>query len=648
MISTVAVTLVAAVMACSLLTIGEALPSSGSSSSSSNGGGSRSTSSSSSSNSFPVFGTKRYTRSNLLPSGEYGGQGLSLPVYHMPNGRYYDAQLPPQYFPFAPYAQPSSSDYYDDTGYYGDASKSYYYMPQQPSPHRRYQRNNERYTSYGLPTYRGEYKPTPYYYAHGPSYSYSDDHESSNPLDDLHEEMLQEDERERARDYYPVGQEQWYESPSRQDSAFLRNLILYNSQLQNFGGARGRQLPPLDASNEEDFEEYDDTEPDYEYDSPLADARSGYGSFGFGNGYPGDAAPGAYVPSGASSSSGRMNALSKLNSFRNSMAQNQIDEDDEEVQELKSLIHQQKSSQRLPPMLMDKMAPFVLKQQQQPQQYVPTPAASQKPQPQQQQQQVHQRQSKQQLPQLQPHQQAQQLQREQQLLLQQQQQQQQQRQLQQQQQQLQAQQQLQKEQKQQQLLRTLSSDYQPTYEADNWQKDSPSYNAYDYDADEYDDSWSHWDRKRNVEPKKATFSTTSSATTTTTTTKKPVKVVVSSSTTVAPPSVTVKTGNGQKEVVLPRPTNPRNLFAANLIHAVDETRMQLGTPKADDGSAHQEPKSSKIYDALKAMINMRQDLEKADLREQLEHQKQLAHIHKRFVSNEGSLVEQLDGLKRSA
>uniref|UniRef100_A0A182PMM3 Uncharacterized protein n=1 Tax=Anopheles epiroticus TaxID=199890 RepID=A0A182PMM3_9DIPT len=637
---------------CCLVSLGNAASSLPSSSSGS------SDSSSSSSNGFPVFGTKRYARSNLLPSSEYGGgQGLSLPVYHMPNARYYDTQLPPQYFPFAPY-QPSvvGSDYYDDVGYYGDTGKGYYYQPQ--PQHRRYQRNNERYTSYGLPTYRGEYKPTPYYYAHGPSYSYSDDHESSNPLDDLHEEMLQEDERERARDYYPVGQEQWYESPTRPDSAFLRNLIMYNSQLSNFAGTRGRQLPPLDMSNEEDFEEYDDTEPDYEYDVPIADTRPSYDNFFPGNGYPAESVPGYGV--GPASS---RNTFSQLNSFRNSMAKNQIDEDDEEVQELKSLIHQQKNSQRLPPMLMDKMAPFVLKQQQ------PYPTASNQPQ-QQVQQQVHQRQSKQQYQQLQPQQlQQQQLllqrqkeqllqqQRQQEQLLQQQQQQkeqllQQQRLKEQQQlllkqQQLEAEKQLQKEQKQQQLLRTLSSDYQPAYgqQSDSWQKDSPSYNAYDYDADEYDDSWSHWDRKRNVQPKKATFATT------TTTTKKPVKVT--STSTVEPATSKPAKANGssgQKEVVLPRPTNPRNLFAANLIHAVDETRMQLGKPKVDDGSTkHKETKSSKIYDALRAMMNTKQqDMEGADLRQQLEHQKQLAHIHKRFVSNEESLVQQLDGLKRSA
>uniref|UniRef100_A0AAG5DHJ1 Uncharacterized protein n=1 Tax=Anopheles atroparvus TaxID=41427 RepID=A0AAG5DHJ1_ANOAO len=640
--------------------------------------------------SYPVFGTKRYARSNLLPSSDYGGQGggLPLPLYNLPSARYYDTQLPPQYFPFAPYQAAASSDYYDDSGYYGDSGRGYYYMPQ--PQHRRYQRNNERYTSYGLPTYRGEYKPTPYYYAPGPSYSYSDDHESSNPLDDLHEEMLQEDERERAREYYPVGQEQWYESPSRPDSAFLRNLILYNQQLQAFSNGRGKaQLPPLDASNEEDFEEYDDPEVDYEYDLPLAtDTRPSYGNY-FGNpgGYPGAA--------GYGSSSDTRNTFSKLNSFRNSMARNQIDEEDEEVQELKSLIHQQKNSQRLPALMEDKMSPFILKSQQGAQSQAAT-ASSQKQlqqlqpqhhlqqqqqqlqqlQQQQHQEQLLQRQSKQQLQQLQQqqrllHQQQQQQQRQEQMLMQQKQKEQEEqkqqqllaRQLQLEREQKQQQQQLQyeREQKQQQLLRTLSSDYQPAYETENtWQKDSPSYNAYDYDT-EYDDSWSHWDRKRNVQPKKATFvgkTTAGSALKVTSTTKKPNVPAHSepstSSTTVTPAPASKhaapKPGSGQKEVVLPRPTNPRNLFAATLINAVDESRAQeAAANKAEAGAAKlKQAKSNKIYDTIKAMINMRQNVEDAELRQQLEHQKQLAHIHKRFVANEESLVQELDGLKRSA
>uniref|UniRef100_A0A182F6B9 Uncharacterized protein n=1 Tax=Anopheles albimanus TaxID=7167 RepID=A0A182F6B9_ANOAL len=531
--------------------------------------------------SYPVFGTKRYTRGNLIPTSEYGGGSgalsgaLGLPVYHrLPTGRYYDAPLTsPQYFPFAPYQQmqPSSSDYYDDTGYYGDGAKSFYYLPPPPQPqsqHLRYQRNNERYTSYGLPTYRGEYKPTPYYYAHGPSYSYTDDHESSNPLDDLHEEMLQEDERERAMDYYPVGQEQWYESPSRPDSAFLRNLILYNQQLQNFNRGtpmQQQQRSMIDGSNEDDFEEYDEPEQDYEYDGAIPDPEPGYDSY-YGAGYAAPDAGTRYETSGGNSASSNRDALSKLNSLRSSMAMNHIDdEDDEEVQELKSLIHQQKSSQqRLPPMFVDKMAPFVLKNQ---------------------------------------------------------------------------------------------HDYQPAYEpTDNWQKDSPSYNAYDYD-NEYDDgSWSHWDRKRNVQPKKATFAskTTPQETTTTkaTITAKPAGASVPTSTTSAP--VTIKAvahQPGQKEVVLPRPTNPRNAFSATLLNAVDPStahQQQHGVMKVDEGSMAKQMKSSKIYDTIKAMVNMRQHMEDADLRQQLEHQKQLAHIRKRFVSNEESLVQQLDGLKRSA
>ncbi|XP_035773668.1 probable serine/threonine-protein kinase fhkB [Anopheles albimanus] len=624
--------------------------------------------------SYPVFGTKRYTRGNLIPTSEYGGGSgalsgaLGLPVYHrLPTGRYYDAPLTsPQYFPFAPYQQmqPSSSDYYDDTGYYGDGAKSFYYLPPPPQPqsqHLRYQRNNERYTSYGLPTYRGEYKPTPYYYAHGPSYSYTDDHESSNPLDDLHEEMLQEDERERAMDYYPVGQEQWYESPSRPDSAFLRNLILYNQQLQNFNRGtpmQQQQRSMIDGSNEDDFEEYDEPEQDYEYDGAIPDPEPGYDSY-YGAGYAAPDAGTRYETSGGNSASSNRDALSKLNSLRSSMAMNHIDdEDDEEVQELKSLIHQQKSSQqRLPPMFVDKMAPFVLKNQQYP--APPTTSSSyQKQHPaqyqiQQQQQQHKQAQEQQQRQQQQQKQQQQQLLQQQQQLFQEQQREQQRlKEL-----QLQQQQKQERELKQQQLLRTLSSDYQPAYEpTDNWQKDSPSYNAYDYD-NEYDDgSWSHWDRKRNVQPKKATFAskTTPQETTTTkaTITAKPAGASVPTSTTSAP--VTIKAvahQPGQKEVVLPRPTNPRNAFSATLLNAVDPStahQQQHGVMKVDEGSMAKQMKSSKIYDTIKAMVNMRQHMEDADLRQQLEHQKQLAHIRKRFVSNEESLVQQLDGLKRSA
>lgn len=108
------------------------------------------------------------------------------------------------------------------------------------------------YQSFGLPTYRGEYKPTQYYYAHSPSYNYFDDRTgANNPLDDLHEKMLQEDERERQSNL-PVGQEQWFENaghPRSLTNTFLNNLISYNNKLN---AEREREI---EAANE--FEEDD-------------------------------------------------------------------------------------------------------------------------------------------------------------------------------------------------------------------------------------------------------------------------------------------------------------------------------------------------------------------------------------------------------
>lgn len=156
---------------------------------------------------YPVFGTKRYHRS-ISPSIGQNPIYKQIPQYYENN---YDSS----------YVQPGFSDEINNNNYY-----------QYPSRHeQQYQR------SYGMPTYRGEYKPTPYYYAHGPTYSYYDDREPTNPLDDLHEEMLQEDERERQKDMLPVGQENWYENAGRPDSlananaAFLRNLIQYNKEI---------------------------------------------------------------------------------------------------------------------------------------------------------------------------------------------------------------------------------------------------------------------------------------------------------------------------------------------------------------------------------------------------------------------------------
>ncbi|XP_055591326.1 uncharacterized protein LOC129743794 [Uranotaenia lowii] len=497
--------------------------------------------------SHPVFGTKRYSRANLLPSSDYGS-AISLPVYS-PIPQYYDSQpAASQYMSVPAYSmnQGAGADYYD---YYNN----YYYNP---PVHRRHQRQDRHYLSFGLPTYRGEYNPTPYYYAHAPSYVYSDSRESSNPLDDLHEEMLQEDERERAQDFLPVGQEQWYQSPSRHstDSNFLRDLIMYNNQMASL---RGKS-----PDSTEEYEEYEDAEPEY-YDAPYADNRNTYNSFV--NPYQSNTRPSTFT---------------KLNNLRNSMTKNAV-EDDEEVQELKSLIHQQKNSR-----LQDQQQ---LQQQQQflqPQVQTPMP--------------------------------------------------------------------YQQDFKQQQQRSPPSNfqQYDAPSTSDSWQQDSPQYNNYDYEQ-EYDDSWSHWDRKRNVQPKKL-LPLLLPATTLATTTPKPSTTTPSTTTpTTAKPKVEIINGpNGQKEVVLPRPASPaRNpgLPTAQKPMTTVFNMVQQAKPgtSAATGSHLKHPGS--VYDTIKKMIDMQQNLEAAELTHQLDSQKHQGNrVQKRFVSSAESLVQQLDGLKRTA
>ena len=255
--------------------------------------------------SYPVFGTKRYTRANLIPPHDLSS--MAMPIYS-PVPQYYDT---PQYVPVPPY----SSEYYDD-GY-----NNYFYYPQMQ---RRLQRQ-DRYQSYGMPTYRGEYKPSTYYYSHGPSYTFSDDQvESTNPMDDLHEEIMQEDERERTHDYYPVGQEQWYENPSKQDAGnqFLRNLLRYNNQINAFNGK------PYEYKDDEEFEddEYEDTEPSDYYDQPVQES---YKPYSYANSF------------NPFTSNNYHSSYQNPNTNTNSNYNKPINKEDEEVEELKSLISQQ-------------------------------------------------------------------------------------------------------------------------------------------------------------------------------------------------------------------------------------------------------------------------------------------------------------------
>lgn len=144
--------------------------------------------------------------------------------------------------------QPALSPHYRQPSYDSDADANYYVDDDSgvaATGHRLPQ-----YQSFGMPTYRGEYKPTQYYYAQGPSYNYLKDRNgANNPLDDLHEKMLQEDERERQSNL-PVGQQQqWYQNaghPKGMTDTFLNNLILYNNKLN---AEREREV---EAANEYD------------------------------------------------------------------------------------------------------------------------------------------------------------------------------------------------------------------------------------------------------------------------------------------------------------------------------------------------------------------------------------------------------------
>lgn len=166
--------------------------------------------------SYSAYGNKRYNRVNVAEP--------VMPIYTQPVQpvQYYDKPLAstsylqsqPQYLSL-PYPQPRIAEDYNNNR---NQNPNYYYYPRQD------------YQSplYGVPTYRGDYQPKPYYFAQ-PSYSSSDDRaEATNPLDYLHEEILQENERER----------------SMNNAAFMQNLALYNKQADSLHG-RQQQLQQL-------------------------------------------------------------------------------------------------------------------------------------------------------------------------------------------------------------------------------------------------------------------------------------------------------------------------------------------------------------------------------------------------------------------
>lgn len=168
--------------------------------------------------SFPysIYGMKNYRRASRASNNQ-------LPIPSATRQRY-DQQG---------YRSPSSQQAASASTYYGNYDSLYdtgtdnYYVDDEPED------RPEREYLYGRPTYHGEYKPTRYYYARAPSYNnyYNDHSEPTNPLDDLHEEMLQEEQHDRQRNW-PSGKPNWFQNtgqPKSLTSNFMKNLMLYNN-----------------------------------------------------------------------------------------------------------------------------------------------------------------------------------------------------------------------------------------------------------------------------------------------------------------------------------------------------------------------------------------------------------------------------------
>ncbi|KAL5282083.1 hypothetical protein ACFFRR_005380 [Megaselia abdita] len=179
---------------------------------------------------YPYSDAKRYQRAQLsLPT-------TPAVISPIPRQSYYNHYYKQQSMPYY-YDKQDNSDYNSRI-----ASNGFYHYPSHTSKY------------YGMPTYQGEYMPQPYYYAKSPRYSYLEDPEepTSNPLDDLHEEIRYEEQKDL--DY-------WYDHKQReaQTNNFLRNLIAYNREIE--------EEERLEKENDKyNPKEYDYVGTDYDYE----------------------------------------------------------------------------------------------------------------------------------------------------------------------------------------------------------------------------------------------------------------------------------------------------------------------------------------------------------------------------------------------
>lgn len=171
---------------------------------------------------------------------------------------------------------------YDDQPYQLASSSLQYPSYHQTAPSQPYEADyiddddrHDRKYQYGTKTYHGEYKPSTYYYARAPSYSYYDDR-SESAIDNLHEEMLQED-RQRNSPPRKLSLQNVGQAPKSVTKNFLRNLYLYNNGMS--------AQPSLESDANEFKSDYDDdddnipyytdiTRQPYDYYDPLNAQRN--------------------------------------------------------------------------------------------------------------------------------------------------------------------------------------------------------------------------------------------------------------------------------------------------------------------------------------------------------------------------------------
>lgn len=182
---------------------------------------------------YPFYDAKRYQRAqHSLPTTPSVISQIPRQSYY---NHYYKQQPAPYYYDQQDNSDSNARAYVASTGYY------------------HYPSHNSKY--YGMPTYQGEYMPQPYYYAKSPRYSYYDDPEepTSNPLDDLQEEIRYEEQKD-LEDLYDHKQRE------AQTNNFIRNLIAYNREID--------EEERLERENEnhgtKDYDDYIGMDYDYE------------------------------------------------------------------------------------------------------------------------------------------------------------------------------------------------------------------------------------------------------------------------------------------------------------------------------------------------------------------------------------------------